>query len=167
VTKSRNIRRPVRLLLALGAVAFGIATDAAAPRAAGRQTERTQITDADRETTMRVCSNCHDAERLTGSRRSRDQWTQVIDNMIAAGAKANDEEYETVLRYLLATSGRVNVNRDPARELTAVLGVSQEDASRIVEYRQTHGRFEDFDALLKVPSIDSRALQERRDAIAF
>ena len=33
----------------------------------------------------RVCSSCHDAERILGSRRTRTQWEEVIEKMIERG----------------------------------------------------------------------------------
>ena len=127
---------------------------------------RVQATAEDEATTRRLCVNCHGAEHLSG-RRSRDQWVEVLDRMATMGAEMNDEEYEAVMRYLVATSGRVNVNRDPARDLSAVLYLSPADAERIVEYRKANGPFEDIDSLLKVPSLDVERVKQRLDAIVF
>ena len=122
---------------------------------------------ADEQVATRVCASCHDADRLTGTRRSRDQWMQVVENMVAVGARMTDAEYDAVMRYLVATAGRVNVNRDVAAELTAVLQLSKEDAGRIVDYRTQKGPFQDFEQLTKVPAIDVERLNQRRDAISF
>ena len=119
----------------------------------------------DEAVATRVCVNCHGPEHMTGGRRSRDQWEQVLENMATAGAKMNDEEYGAIMRYLLATSGRTNVNRDAATDLSAVLHISAEDAARIVEFRKHNGPFAGFDQLVKVPSIDVAAIEARRDAI--
>ena len=117
-------------------------------------------------TTRRICVNCHGAEHLS-ARRSRDQWVEVLDRMSTMGAEMNDEEYEAIMRYLVATSGRVNVNRDPAGDLSAVLHLSAADGERIVEYRKANGRFEDIEQLLKVPSLDVERVKQRLDAIVF
>jgi DNA uptake protein ComE-like DNA-binding protein len=36
-----------------------------------------------------------------------------------------------------------------------------------VKYRKEHGRFEDFEALGKVPGVDSKKLEKSREAIGF
>ena len=127
---------------------------------------RVQAAAEDEATTRRLCVNCHGAEHLS-ARRSRDQWVEVLDRMSTMGAQMNDEEYEAIMRYLVATSGRVNVNRDPAGDLSAVLHLSPADGARIVEYRKANGRFEDIDQLLKVPSLDVERVKQRLDAIVF
>ena len=130
--------------------------------AAGRR----QASPADEETTRRLCVNCHGEGHLT-ARRSRDQWMEVVDRMATMGVDMNDEEYEAIIRYLVATSGRVNINRDPARDLAAVLHLSAGDGERIVEYRKANGPFEDLEELFKVPSIDVERVKQRLDAIVF
>jgi hypothetical protein len=127
---------------------------------------RLQAAAEDEATTRRVCVNCHGAEHLT-ARRSRYQWVEVLDRMSTMGAEMNDEEYEAVMRYLVAASGRVNVNRDPAGDLSAVLHLSPADGQRIVEYRKANGPFEDLEELFKVPSIDVERVKQRLDAIVF
>src|SRR5436190_14140008 len=42
-----------------------------------------------RDTTQKVCgSTCHRPEMLMGSGRTRDQWTAVVNSMVARGSKA-------------------------------------------------------------------------------
>ena len=153
------------VLCALGAVVVLTATPPTllgGAEAAGRR----QASAADEQTTRRLCVNCHGEGHLS-ARRSRDQWVEVLDRMSTMGADMNDDEYEAVMRYLVATSGRVNVNRDPARDLVAVLHLSASDGERIVEYRKANGPFEDFEQLFKVPSIDVERVKQRLDAIVF
>jgi hypothetical protein len=153
------------VLCALGAVAMLMTWPPAVPVRA-EAGGRLQATAEDEQTTRRLCVNCHGADHLT-ARRSRDQWGEVIDRMSTMGASMTDEEYEDIMRYLVATSGRVNVNRDPARDLSAVLHLSATDGERIVEYRKANGPFEDVEQLLKVPSIDVDRVKQRLDAIVF
>jgi competence protein ComEA len=116
---------------------------------------------------MKVCRNCHDADRVISGRRSRVEWEEVLDKMAAKGAQASDEEWDVVLRYLLQNVGRVYVNRCAPEELIEVLGLSEKDAAAIVAYRKDKGTFPDFDALAKVPGLDPKALEQNRDAIVF
>ena len=123
--------------------------------------------DADAALFKRVCGDCHELNAVTGTRRERQQWIDVIDEMYAEGAKATDEEFADVLKYLLAHYGRVNANRAPAEDFVAVLGLSEADADRIVAYRKAQGPFETFEALLKVPGINVETIQARRHAVAL
>jgi competence ComEA-like helix-hairpin-helix protein len=115
-----------------------------------------------------VCGRCHPLERVVASRRSRSQWEEVISTMISArNAQVSDEEFDIVLNYLVKEHGRVDVNRAPAADLEEVLDVPEKVAAAIVAHRKEHGRFEDFDALAKVPGIDREQLEKKRDAITF
>src|SRR3954466_12273411 len=115
----------------------------------------------------RVCSSCHDAERILATRRTRTQWEEVIEKMIDRGAEGTTEDFTTAEEYLLRVSGRVNVNRAQAKDIVAVVGIAEKDANAIVEYRKANGEFKDFDGLCKVPGIDLEKLKQARDAISF
>src|SRR5262245_22959210 len=126
-----------------------------------------QPEDAPAAAFRRVCSNCHDSERILATRRTRTQWEEIIEKMIDRGAEGTSEDSTTAEEYLLRVSGRVNVNRAQAKDIIAVLSVTQKDADAIIEYRKTNGEYKDFDALSKVPGIDLEKLKQGRDAIAF
>jgi hypothetical protein len=115
----------------------------------------------------RVCGDCHDLQTVTASRRERAQWEDVIVEMIAEGARVTDDEFAVVLSYLVKHHGRVGVNRAEASELVEVLGVTQDDAGRIVAHRKAHGPFVDFEALIKVPDVDVDRLKAQRNLIVF
>ena len=123
--------------------------------------------DAPAAAFRRVCSNCHDSERILATRRTRTQWEEIIEKMIDRGAEGTSEDFTTAEEYLLRVSGRVNVNRAQAKDIVAVLSVTQKDADAIIEYRKTNGEFKDFDALCKVPGIDLEKIKQGRDAVAF
>jgi competence ComEA-like helix-hairpin-helix protein len=114
---------------------------------------------------LRVCSECHDLERTESLRRTESEWRGTIYEMIEAGAEASDAEYQTILEYLVSNYGAVAVNRAPAEDLVAVLAISKEDAEAIVAYRTTHGDFDDFDEITKVPGIDVDKLAARRTSL--
>jgi len=116
---------------------------------------------------VRMCNECHDAGRISSTRRTRTDWEDQIDQMIQQGAKGTDKEFETVIGYLLRSFGKVYINNAKADEIVAVLTLSQKDADTIVAYRTTNGKFADFDALKKVPGIDLKKLEARQDAVGF
>lgn len=115
----------------------------------------------------RTCSLCHDAQRILSNRRTRDQWSEVIDKMVERGAQGSDDDFNAVLEYLVSHYGRINVNRGSATDLETVLKLSGKDAAAIVAYRKEHGPFADFDALSQVPGIDIEKLSLNRDGISY
>jgi competence protein ComEA len=116
---------------------------------------------------QRVCGTCHKAERAVSTRRTRQQWEEMIDVMVAKGMKASDEDLTKVLDYLVGQYGRVNVNRAQAGEIVEVLRLTAKEAEAIVKYRKDTASFEEFDDLGKVPGVDLKKLETRREAISF
>jgi competence ComEA-like helix-hairpin-helix protein len=116
---------------------------------------------------IRVCAECHDLERTESLRRTESEWRGTIYEMIDAGAEATDSEYQTILDFLVSNYGAVAVNRAPAEDLVTVLAISKEDGDAIVAYRTTHGDFDDFDELTKVPGIDLDKLEARKASLRF
>lgn len=114
-----------------------------------------------------TCTRCHTPDRILSARKTRTQWEETLDKMTKLGATASDEDWATVLDYLLRHSGKVNVNRAPAKDITLVLGLSAADADAIVTFRKANGDFADYDALAKVPGINLEKLEKAKDAIAF
>jgi competence protein ComEA len=116
---------------------------------------------------LRVCSSCHDAERILSNRRTRTQWQEVIEKMIERGAEGTDADFTAVEEYLVRHFGRVNINKALPRDIAAVLDLTAKEAETIVEFRKANGDFADFDSLCKVPGIDAEKLKKARDGISF
>jgi competence protein ComEA len=56
----------------------------------------------------------------------------------------------------------INLNTATAEQLEAIPGIGPVLAQRIIEYRQTHGRFQSVDELLEVRGIGSKRLENMR-----
>ena len=123
--------------------------------------------DPDAALFVQMCVKCHEGARITALRRTKVEWEEIINKMIERGATGTEKEFETVYGYLLRNYGKLNINRATPDDIAMILGLSEKDAQGIVAYRNTNGSFADFDALKKVPDIDLKKLEERRDAIAF
>ncbi|MEO8075108.1 MAG: helix-hairpin-helix domain-containing protein [Acidobacteriota bacterium] len=119
------------------------------------------------EAFLRVCSSCHDAERILSNRRTRTQWEEVIEKMVERGAEGTDADFTAVEEYLLQHFGRVNVNKALPKDIVAVLDVAPKDGDAIVAFRKANGDFADFDALCKVPGVDIEKLKKSRDGISY
>jgi hypothetical protein len=116
---------------------------------------------------LKICGHCHEADRIVEVRRLRQQWEEVIEKMIDEGATGSNADFITVLNYLLAEYGRVNVNVASAADLALVLHLEPAVGEAIVEYRKAQGKIADFDALLKVPGVPVAELKKRREALLF
>jgi quinoprotein glucose dehydrogenase len=126
-----------------------------------------QDADLGRETTVKVCVQCHPMENITRMRRTPREWSDLLTTMTTLGASATREQLATIRQYLVRHHGAVNVNTANAADLSAVLGLSSKDAAAIVEYRKAHGRFADAAALAHVNGIDSARIAGQPDALRF
>jgi competence ComEA-like helix-hairpin-helix protein len=120
----------------------------------------------------KMCKGCHGLENIVRSRRTKDKWSDIVDDMIARGAKGTDSEADEVVDYLSTHFGadavqRVNVNKAGTPDLTSALGISTADADTIVRYRADHGSFKSIQELMKVPGIDAKKIESNRDRIEF
>jgi mono/diheme cytochrome c family protein len=64
---------------------------------------------AGKDLVMNVCTQCHDLARITSKSRTKEEWNDTVDKMAMRGAKASDEEFETIVTYLAKYFGK-----DPA-----------------------------------------------------
>jgi competence ComEA-like helix-hairpin-helix protein len=133
---------------------------------ADRQQEQ-ELAEVGEETTERACSECHSVDEVTGTRRTPRDWSDMVDTMAARGVTVTDKELATVKRYLARYFGLVAVNTASAEDLAAVLGLSPQDAGRIVEYRKKNGKFADLTALLKVPEVERMKIEAQPEALRF
>jgi competence ComEA-like helix-hairpin-helix protein len=122
-----------------------------------------------REVTLGRCSAaCHGIDRVMAEHRSKSQWTETIDTMKDNGAKVSDEEFKAIISYLTAHFGvQVKINTATARQIDDALVLSGGQAAAIVKYRDEHGPFKDWQALLQVPGLDPKALDEQKGNIVF
>jgi len=123
--------------------------------------------DPDLPTFERVCSDCHDAQRIIGARRTQVEWEDIINKMIDKGATGSETDFENIFKFVLRNFGRVAINRAPGQEIALVLSLEAKDADAIVAYRKVHGDFVNLDALIQVPGIDTKTITAHKDALVF
>jgi len=125
---------------------------------------------AGKDVTVRSCGTCHEARRAASVRLTRQGWAAVIDNMMTRGAKISDEDYPVVLEYLATNflgeaPQPLNLNTATQIDLEAAGGLLRREAAAVVRYREKYGRFKNIDDLKKVPGLDFRKIERRRDAV--
>jgi competence protein ComEA len=123
-----------------------------------------------KETVMRICSACHAMDNIRKRRLSRDAWSEKIQDMVERGAQGSDAELSEVLDYLSANFGpdsKIWVNTAPFVELKSVFELTNDEAQAIVDYRTQNGNFSQWTDLLKVPAVDRKKLEAKKDVMAF
>jgi competence protein ComEA len=114
---------------------------------------------AGKDTLVRVCSKCHSPDNVIANGQDRAGWEGTITKM--AG----------ILDYLVknfpANSGLINVNKATAPQLASGIGLTDTEAAAVVDYRKKNGDFKTIDDLKKVPDVDGKKLDAKKDRLTF
>jgi competence protein ComEA len=120
---------------------------------------------------LRVCSSCHGADTIIQTLRTRQEWSDVLDQMARFGAEASDQDFEQVLAYLVKFYSPIRVNRATAKELENTLDIPAAAAEAMVAVRQQKGAFKTIDdvkaALKDVPGVEWPKIEARQGRIVF
>jgi competence protein ComEA len=116
---------------------------------------------------LKVCSNCHTAESVVQSVRTRQEWSDVVDQMARYGAQASDQEFDQILAYLVKYFSPIQINKATAKDLQGALDVSADVADAIVAYRAEKGDFKTVEDVKKVPGVDAGRIDAQRFRVVF
>jgi len=116
---------------------------------------------------LKVCGNCHTAETVIQTLRTRQEWSDVVDQMARFGAEASDQEFEQILAYLARHFSPIKINTATAKDLAAALDVPADVAEVIVAYRGEKGEFKTVDDLKKVPGLDGAKVEAQKARLVF
>jgi competence protein ComEA len=122
-------------------------------------------------TFVRVCSKCHTPTIVLANGQDRQGWEDTITKMSGLGAAASDEEFTDILEYLSKNfppvTAKVNMNKATANEIESQLGFTAKQAGDIVAYREKNGDFKTSDDLKKVPQMEAKDVDLRRNRMTF
>jgi len=130
-----------------------------------------QLPDAPgKDETVRMCGTCHEVERATSVRLSREGWQDTIAKMVDLGAKASDEERTTVLNYLAEhfkgeAPRPLNLNTATAIELESIVGLLRKESAAWIAHRKTSGPCKSLDDVKKAPGVPFKKIDEHRDRL--
>jgi competence protein ComEA len=121
-----------------------------------------------KDATVKACGMCHETRRAASVRLTREGWAAVIDGMIKRGAKVSNEEFPVVLEYLATNflgqaPQPLNVNTAQQIDFESAGGLLRSEAAAVVRYREKNGRFKSLDDLKKVPGLDFKKIDSRRE----
>jgi competence protein ComEA len=165
----RNIT--TRVLVWCGAGLL-FAAPVVAQQAAPQQQTHSDFPDGPGKATfLKVCSTCHSPNNVLADGQDRDGWESTITKMVGFGAQGTDDELTAILDYLTknfpAAPATVNVNKATAAQLVTGLGLTAAEADAITKYREKNGDFKTIDDLKKVPDVDGKKLDAKKDHLAF
>lgn len=162
--KPSGVKHSARINLMLARRRYALLLVGTTALCAADAPSRSEAADkADFET---VCGSCH-ASSMVSDIRTGPDWKQTVEQMVAIGANGTDEQIQAVMRVLLRTLTKVNVNTATAEQLPLVLDISEATAQAVVKYRGEHGAFKTLNDLKKVPGIDAAKLDARKDRVVF
>jgi competence protein ComEA len=123
---------------------------------------------AGKDVTVKLCGNCHDVEVVKQYHLEKSGWTDTISQMVEKGLEATDDQLNTILTYLVKNFGPpINLNKATASELETQLEITTKEAAAIVKYRGEKGPFKELDDLKKVPDLDFKKIEAKKDRLAF
>jgi competence protein ComEA len=161
----------------LGAFAFGNLENASA--SAGQSTAgdhpvaHAEFPPGDgRETTLRLCGKCHSPTIVLAYGQKREGWEKTITKMVRLGAVGSDEDFTDIADYLTAnfppsTIAKIFVNKATDQQFANILQISIDDAKAIVAYRDKVGDFKSIDDLKRVPNVDTKKIDAKKDNLVF
>jgi competence protein ComEA len=121
-----------------------------------------------RETLLRVCGACHSAENVAGMAKTREEWGALVGEMAADGAQGTDDEFNEIVDYLAAHFPKtINVNKATATDLANGMELTAKEAEAIVHYREEKGSFRSVEDVEKVPGIDAKKIEAKKDRLTF
>lgn len=131
------------------------------------------------EAVQQKCVGCHSLKVVTSKRATREEWMQIVDQMVARGAELEEEQIRAAVNYLAVNFGPhshtdtdepqtpINVNTATAEELAKAFHLTPAEAAAIVAFRRKHGKFDDVHQVEDTPDIDARKIEDNKDRIVF
>jgi competence protein ComEA len=122
--------------------------------------------------TLKYCGTCHSPEQSVSLRQGKEEWAGTIEKMVGMGAKIPDESYDAILGYLTKHFGadapvQIHVNTASAVDLESLLLLKRSEAAAMIQYRTDHGDFKTMDDLKKVPGLDFKKIEAKKDLLVF
>ncbi len=55
---------------------------------------------------VKICTDCHGADQIIAKKRTKEQWDDVVTDMVQKGASGKDEDFDKIVAYLTKNFGR-------------------------------------------------------------
>jgi competence protein ComEA len=125
-----------------------------------------------REAVFRLCTKCHSPTIVLAYGQKREGWENTITKMVRLGAVGSDEDFTDIADYLTtnfppSSIQKLFVNKATDQQLAAILEISPDDAKAIAAYRDKVGGFKSIDDMKKVPNVDTKKIDAKKDNLVF
>jgi competence protein ComEA len=125
---------------------------------------------AGKDAVVRMCGTCHPVERAASVRLTREGWQDTIAKMMTLGAKGSDEDTKAVLEYLSThykgEAGKpLNLNTATSIDLESITMFLRKESAAWIAWRAKNGPCKTVDDLKKVPGVDFKKIEERRERL--
>lgn len=127
---------------------------------------------AGRETTTKVCGQCHEAEKAASLKLTRSGWSEEIDKMRTLGAGGTDLEFQDILDYL-ATQFKgeldrpLDMNSAEAIDLESVLGLLRRESAAFIQYRSRRGPFSSLADIKDLDPAILKKIEAKKERVVF
>lgn len=120
----------------------------------------------------KLCKNCHELARSVSKKQDRDGWQQTMAKMVAFGMRGSDDEYKSIVDYLVKHYPAdpvppINLNTASAIELESRLSLRRSHAKLFLAYRDKVGKISSLEEVKKIPGVDYAKFEAKRDRIVF
>ena len=125
-----------------------------------------------RDTVLRLCSKCHSPTIVLAYGQKREGWENTITKMVGLGAKGSDEDFTDVADYLTtnfppSSIPKIFVNKATDQQIATILEISIDESKAIIAYRNKIGGFKSIEDLKKVPNVDTKKIDAKKDNLVF
>jgi competence protein ComEA len=121
-----------------------------------------------KDVTVKACLSCHGTGNIRKKRLTKEGWAEQVADMVDRGAEATEAQQAVVVEYLTQNFGKgskIHINTAPFEELRSVLGLSVDETKAVLAYRNENGNFKSWQDLLKVPGVDAKKIESRKELI--
>jgi competence protein ComEA len=157
--------------LSIASVAVTAITAALTVASSNRTSAQSQLPDGPgKDAVVRMCSTCHPVERAASVRLTQAGWQDTIGKMMTLGAKGSDEDVKAVVEYLSThfkgEAGKpLNLNTATSIDLESITLFLRKESAAWIAWRAKNGPCKTIDDLKKVPGVDFKKIEERRERL--
>jgi competence protein ComEA len=124
------------------------------------------------DTTVRVCSACHEPQKAASIKLSRPGWSEELDKMKALGANGTPQEFQEILDYLATHfKGEIDrpldLNSAEAVDLESVLGLLRRESAALIQFRTKKGTLSSMADLKDLDPAIVKKIEAKKDRIVF
>jgi hypothetical protein len=124
------------------------------------------------DTTIRICSQCHEAQKAASVKLTRPGWSEEIEKMKALGATGTAPEFQEVLEYLAThfkgeLDRAMDMNSAEAIDLESVLGLLRRESAAVLQYRSRRGPFNSLADLRGLDPAILKKIDAKKERIVF